>query len=320
MRHRVLRFLSFAAALVPAAAAVASCGSATCPIDPQSLNLPYPGQWTLDLSFQYIDQDRLYSGRDRVTDPAVPAEGEFERRTVNRLTTLLANYAPTPDLYFSVSVPWVSRYHEHFDGGNFQRFRLDGLGDIALAARYRFLPDLSASVAVKLPTGNRDATGDAGVEAEPTIAPGTGSTDVSASVVWQRTASVPSLTWGPLGNTGAMPWFVGVTGRRNGVGTRDYRAGDELQMNAGANYPVSETFQALFQINARFKGKDDVGTTDALRNDTGGSFVYLSPGARVAFSPRTALYGYIQIPIYQRINGVNIASKYNFFTGLQVRL
>lgn len=319
MRYRV-PLLCFLAALAVSGPARASCGSATCPIDPQSLNLPFAGQWTLDLSFQYIDQDELYSGRDRVSHPAVPAEGELEHRTVNRLTTLLANYAATPDLYFSVSVPYVSRYHEHFDGGDFERFRLDGLGDVALSGRYRFLPDLSASLAVKLPTGSRSSTNDEGVEAEPTIAPGTGSTDLSAGLVWQRTANVPSLTYGPLGNTAAMPYFVGITGRWNGVGTRSYRVGEELQVNAGLHYPVSETFQALFQVNARFKGKDDVGETDAVRDDTGGSFVYLSPGARVAFSPKTALYGYVQLPIYQRINGVNITSKYNFFGGLQVRL
>jgi len=320
MRSRVLSLLALAAAAALPNAARASCGSATCPIDPQSLNLPYAGQWTVDLSFQYIDQDQLYSGRDRVSHPEVPAEGELEHRTVNRLTTLLANYAPTSDLYLSLAVPYVSRYHEHFDDGEFQKFRFEGLGDVALGARYRFLPDLSAGFAVKLPTGSRDSTNDEGVTAEQTIAPGTGSTDVSASFVWQRTANVPSLTRGPLGNTAAMPWFVGITGRRNGVGTDDYRVGDELQINAGANYPVSQSFQALFQINARFKGKDDVGTTDAVRDDTGGSFVFLSPGARFAFSARTALYGYVQIPIYQRINGVNIASRYNLFTGLQVRL
>jgi hypothetical protein len=312
-------FFLLAAAAVPAATR-ASCGSATCPIDPQSLNLPYAGQWTLDLSFQYIDQDELRSGRRRVSVDAPPPEGELERRTVNRITTFLANYAATPDFFLSISVPYVSRYHEHFDDGELQRFRLDGLGDVSIAARYRFVSDFSGAIALKLPTGNRSSTNDGGVRAEPTIAPGTGSTDVSASLVWQRTANVPSLTRGPLGNTAAMPFFLGVTGRRNGVGTLSYRSGNELQINAGANYPVSESFQALLQVNSRFRTKDDVGRTDAERNDTGGSFVYVSPGFRVVFSPKTAMYGYAQLPVYQRVNGVNIASKWNFLGGLQVRL
>ena len=312
--------LFLAAAAAAPGIARASCGSATCPIDPQSLNLPSPGQWTLDLSFQYIDQDELRSGRDRVSHAPVPAEGELERRTVNRITTLLANYAAGTDWLFSATVPYVSRYHEHLEDGALERFRLDGIGDVSLAGRWRFLPNLSAGLAVKLPTGSRSAKNAEGAEAEPTIAPGTGSTDFSATLVWQDTVNVRGLTYGPLGNTAALPWFVSVTARRNGVGTDDYRVGNELQINAGANYPVSETFQALLQLNSRFRTKDDVGRTDAVRGDTGGSFVYVSPGIRVAFGPKAAVYTYVQIPVYQRINGVNIASKYNVFAGVQVRL
>jgi len=320
MKFRSLSVLLFFAAAAMPEPARASCGSATCPIDPQSLNLPYPGRWTLDLSFQYIDQDRLHHGRHEVSRAEPPEEGELEIRTVNRITTVVANYAATPDLILSGSLPYVSRYHEHFDSRELGTFHLDGIGDGSLSARYRFLPDLWGGIAVKLPTGNRSSSNEAGEEAEPTIAPGSGSTDLSASLVYQSTASVRSLTYGPLGNVAALPWFVGVTAWRNGTGTRDYRAGNEIQINAGANYPVFESFQVLFQLNYRARTKDDVGKTDAIRDDTGGTFLYASPGLRFAFTPKAALYGYVQIPIYQRINGVNIASRYNLFGGLQVRL
>jgi hypothetical protein len=320
MNFRSLSVPLFVAAAAMPGLAPASCGSATCPIDPQSLNLPFPGQWTLDLSFQYIDQDRLRHGRHEISRPEPPEEGELEIRTVNRITTLVANYAVTPDMILSGSLPYVSRYHEHFDSREPGTFHLDGIGDGSLSARYRFLPDLWGGLAVKLPTGNRSSTNATGDEAEPTIAPGSGSTDLSVSAVYQSTASVRSLTYGPLGNVAAMPWFAGVTVRRNGKGTKDYRTGDEIQVNAGANYPVFESFQVLFQLNYRARSKDDVGRTDAIRGDTGGTFLYASPGLRFAFTPKTALYGYVQIPIYQRINGVNIVSRYNLFGGLQVRL
>jgi hypothetical protein len=320
MNSRSLCVLLFAAIAAAPSLVHASCGSATCPIDPQSLNLPMPGQWTLDLSFQYIDQDRLLHGRNEIARPAPPSEGELEIRTINRLTSLSASYGVSPDLFVSASLPYVSRSHAHFDAGEFETFHLDGIGDGSLAARYRFLPDLWGGLSVKLPTGNRSSTNAEGDEAEPTIAPGTGSTDFSASAVYQSTASVRSLTYGPLGNVAAMPWFVGVTARRNGKGTKDYRSGNEIQVNAGANYPVLESFQVLFQLNYRARSKDDVGKTDAIRNDTGGTFLYASPGLRFAFTPKAALYGYVQIPIYQRINGVNIASRYNLFGGVQVRL
>jgi len=320
MNFRMRSALLLAAAVAVPPVARASCGSATCPIDPQSLNLPAPGQWTLDLSFQYIDQDRLWHGRHEIARPEPPEEGELELRTVNRITTLLANYAASPDLIVTASLPYVARYHEHFDSRDFETFHLDGVGDGSISARYRFLPNVWGGLAVKLPTGSRSSTNAEGDEAEPTIAPGSGSTDLSASVVYQSTASVRSLTYGPLGNIAALPWFVGVTAKRTGRGTRDYRSGNEIQVNAGANYPLFEAFQVLFQLNYRAKTKDDVGKTDAIRDDTGGTFLYASPGLRFAFTPKTALYGYVQIPIYQRINGVNVASRYNLFGGFQVRL
>ena len=323
MRSRISFVLVFLAALALgplARPAAASCGSATCPIDPQSLNLPSAGQWTFDLSQQYIDQDRLRHGQHDVSGAEPPAEGELELRTVNRVTTFFANYAPTSELILSASLPYVSRYHEHFDSREFQTYHLDGAGDASVSARYRFLPFLWGGVAVKLPTGSRSSSNSEGDEAEPTIAPGTGSTDVSASVVFQTAANVPSLTYGPMGNTAALPLFLGITGRRNGTGTRDYRAGNELQINAGANYPVSQTFQVLFQLNYRAKTKDDVGKTDAVRDDTGGTFLYASPGLRVALSAHAAVYGYVQLPLYQRINGINIVSRYNLLGGVHIRL
>lgn len=321
MKSRIL-FVLFAAGCGAffALPAGASCGSATCPIDPQSLNLPSAGQWTFDLSEQYIDQDRLRHGRHDVSGAEPPEEGELELRTVNRVTTFFANYAPTSDLLVSASLPYISRYHEHFDDREFQTYHLDGIGDASVSARYRVLPFLSGGVAVKLPTGSRSSTNAEGDEAEPTIAPGTGSTDVSASLVFQTTANVPSLTQGVMGNVAALPLFLGITGRRNGVGTKDYRAGNELQVNAGANYPVSQTFQVLFQLNYRAKTKDDVGKTDAVRDDTGGTFLYASPGLRVVFSSHAAIYTYVQLPLYERINGINIVSRYNFLGGLQIRL
>ena len=320
-RRRLSAAVLGAAALSVALPCGASCGSATCPIDPQSLNLPAAGHFSFDLSFQYIDQDQIRQGTREVSRSSVAfLPGEVELRTVNRIETLSANYAASRDWIFSAAIPYVSRYHEHLDDGDLQRWRLDGIGDVALSARYRFAGNFWGSAAVKLPSGSRTRTNDEGTEAEPTISPGTGSTDVTLGLTYLSSALVPSLTQSFMGNTGAMPYFVGATVRKNGRGTAQYRAGDELQINAGVNYPLFEKLQLLLQTNARFRGKDDVGETDAERDHTGGSFVYVSPGIRAALSYETALYGYVQVPVYQRVNGTNITSRFNFFGGIQVRL
>lgn len=321
LRRRLSAALVSVAGLLASALCHASCGSATCPIDPQSLNLPAEGHFSFDLSFQYIDQDELRRGRREVSRSSVSSQPrEVELRTVNRITTFSANYAASRDWIVSAALPYVSRFHEHLDGGDVQRWRLDGFGDLSLSARYRMAGNFWGSTAVKLPSGNRSRTNAGGIEAEPAISPGSGSTDVSLGLLYLSSALVPSLTQSFMGNVASMPYFAGATVRGNGRGTAKYRAGDELQINAGVNYPLLEKLQVLLQANARFRGKDDVGQTDAERNHTGGSVVYVSPGLRAVLSFEMAFYGYIQIPVYQRLNGLNVTSRLNFFGGFQLRL
>jgi hypothetical protein len=84
-------------------ALLASCGSAMCPMDPQSLNLPLPRQFTLDFSFQYIDQDQVRVGRREGAVGEIPSNHE-EVATVNRAAGLLVNYATSNRLVLSAFV------------------------------------------------------------------------------------------------------------------------------------------------------------------------------------------------------------------------
>ncbi len=310
----------------------ASCGSATCPLDPHSLNLPLPRQFTLDLSVQYIDQDQPRIGREKARVGEIPSSHD-EVETVNRATVLLVNYAPSDRVVLSAFVPFISRYHEHIENehaaspasttrsrqGTIETWHLHDLGDFAVAARYRFGAKFWGTAGVEFPTGERRPSNHEGEVAEPTLAPGSGSTDVFAGVVYQTQFSVPSLTRGVLGNAAAMPFFAGATYRRNGRGTEDYRLGDELLVNAGVIYPLFARLQVIGQVNADFREKDDVGDTDEERDHTGRSAVYLSPGLRVGLPGGFAGYGIVQIPVYQRVNGIQLTSDYNLVGGIQAR-
>jgi hypothetical protein len=167
-----------------------SCGSSSCPLDLHALGLTDSSRLVFDLSFQYIDQDHLRHQR-----------GNFEiehdeLRTINRLTTLQISSLITPRLQLSVTAPYVSRTHEHVEraSGSFEQWRFGAFGDAALQARYRvFRADgpaggsLWLSAGAKLATGARheQSLGDHPEEAEGTIQPGTGSTDVLLGATWQ---------------------------------------------------------------------------------------------------------------------------------------
>ncbi len=151
------------------AALFASCGSATCPMDPQSLNLPLPRQFTLDFSFQYVDQDQVRIGTRKGEVGEIPSSHD-EIRTVNRGIGFLANYATSDRLVLSAFVPFVSRYHEHIEeeSAQLETWRFSDLGDIAVSGRYRLGTKVWTTLGVELPTGARRPKNSEGEFAEPT--------------------------------------------------------------------------------------------------------------------------------------------------------
>jgi hypothetical protein len=297
-----------------AAAASASCGSSSCPLDLHALGLADNARLTLDLSFQFINQDRLRR-----------QSGEFEiehdeLRTVNRLTTLLLMARVAPRLQLGFSAPFVSRTHEHVDraSGDPEQWHFGALGDVALQARYHAAPSLWLTAGVKLPTGARHET-NGEEEAEVTIQPGTGSTDVLVGATWQGGVLHDTAVGGPMGSTTLIPLFASATYRLNGRGMHEYRRGNELQVSAGSEYPIAQSLHAIGQVNLRHSAKDDVGLTEENPALTGGTYVYLSPGLRLLTGAGTSLYGYVQIPVLQRVNGVQLVSRANYLVGVQRR-
>ena len=287
----------------------ASCGSASCPIDLHALNRPIAGQFTLDLSLQYVDQDRTL-GRAFFGD-------HQELRTINRSATLGLTYGLTNALQLSASVPYVARTHEHIESatGALERWNLHGIGDTLLQARYRFGGDFWAKAGVKLPTGSSTQTN--GEErAEVPVQPGSGSTDTIVGLAYEGGIVRATHAEGPLGNQTLIPLFVSATYRRNGTAHR-YTVGDEWQVSGGTAYPMRSNVEVLLQVNARVRGRDDSEDPED-RELTGGRFLFLSPGVRVSAGP-AAWYALIQLPLYQRVNGIQLVSQRNVITGIQMR-
>ena len=86
MRIRALA-VAFSIAIFTAAQLAASCGSATCPLDLNALNRPGAGGFTLDLSFDYIDQNRPRIGTRSAHVGELHDEHHDEVRTINRTTS-----------------------------------------------------------------------------------------------------------------------------------------------------------------------------------------------------------------------------------------
>lgn len=335
-----------AAALLVAAVAIgatgtrASCGAAFCPIDTHAFNLPQAGSWALDLSFQYIDQDQPRIGTRSAAVGELPSEHD-EVRTINRTATLGVRYAPTSRLLLGVSVPWMNRFHEHLEQPEAEEedafakheghhheptpeeWTLRGVGDVGLQAEWlavnRGRTSLWLTGGVELPTGKDDRTNDEGEVAELPIQTGNGATDVTLGATVRGSFHGRALKSGAMGNTATIPWFVSLGYRRNGTGRDDYRLGDDWQLNAGSAMPIVGRLEGVLQLNLRHKLRDEVGTSGEDPALTGGDFVFASPGLRLGVREPWAAYVFVQQPLYQDVNGLQLTAERNWLFGVQGR-
>jgi hypothetical protein len=307
------------------------------------------GQLRLDFSTEYIEQDQPWVGYHPVEVGAVMRPDHQEVETTNLTWKLGAELAPSDRWSVSLLVPLVHREHLHLEVENHggdgaaheghediepsgavtigkatgipQRWNFTALGDVHVAVRYIILrpaepggTTLSAFAGVKLPTGKTDECNDAGQEAEIAMQPGTGSVDPLAGATLQRGFSIGEAT--------RLPAFFGVAAHTPGTDGRfGYRPGTELLLNAGAAYPLTSKLSALGQINFRYKDRDHVGRAPGeLAADTGGEYLYVSPGLQAAILDGLALYSYVQVPVLQRVNGIQLVSRWNLLVGLSYQM
>jgi len=305
-----------ALALAAAGHADAGCGSAFCTLN---TNWSSQGTWTeagarVDLRYEFIDQDQPRTGTSNVGVGQIPRDHD-EVRTINR--NLIAGFDYTFDEHWGVGVqlPLVDRSHEHIvhdsGGSTPESWNFTRIGDARVLGRYRFSPPQGGAgifglqFGIKLPTGKFDVTNNAGEEAERSLQPGSGTTDALLGGFYNA----------PLGRHAT--WFADVLWQA-ALGQRaDYRPGNRAGLDIGVSYPVGEAVALQLQLNTQWK--DHERGANAEPEDTGGSFVFLSPGASVAISRKMQLYGFVQLPLYQRVNGVQLVADWSVAAGLSHR-
>ena len=296
--------------------ASASCGSENCPLD-------HGSRWdeaalSFDLSEQYIDQDQPRVGTEDATVGQIPAHDD-EVRTVNRITTARASYRMSDAWGFAMALPFVDRDHEHIHndvgGAEYQRWSYNGVGDLETVAIRRFGASgrtrYFVSAGMKAPTGVKNVEEIDGDQPEPSARPGTGSWDFLAGLGAEWRVHV-----GGLGGESGLPLRLSFNGRYNGKGTEKYMVGPEVMAHLATDVRVTSWGSLTFQSNVRVRGKDSVGSTDVDEENTGGTVAYVTPGIRAAMGPKAWLYGMVQLPVYQRVNGIQIVSDMNLYGGV----
>jgi hypothetical protein len=293
----------------------ASCGASFCSVNTQ---WETQGAWTgeglrLGLRYEVTDQDQLRSGADKVA-PAGELGEHDETRTINRNLQLSADYAFSPRWALSVQVPIVQRDHEHVHNDippETERWRFTTLGDARVSGRWQTTLGQHSSGGVqfglKLPTGRFNEANDDGERAERSLQPGTGTTDLLLGVYSHHRLEGDATTL-----------FLQALWQRPLGERAGYQPGQQLSFDAGVRYAFTPNFHGLLQLNLQWKDHDE--GVNAEPQESGSTAVFVSPGVSVNITPHLQAYGFVQLPLYQYMQGTQLTADWSAVAGLSLKL
>jgi hypothetical protein len=317
--------------LLHSSGAHASCGGANCfLVTGTQEGMVQAGGIVVDLSYRFVPMDQPQTGSEKSAEALVPAidfetgtiepDHHRELRTNNELVQLDVAFGVSDRTSVAIAFPLINnRLHEHVDleGGTetFSSNTYSGFGDLRVMVRRNFHHSLRhlfiGGFGIKTPTGEyklRDPV--EGVITEPGVQPGTGSWDPIATAFYAYQI-----------RPRAFDWFVGGSVQYTTENDLDYRFGETVILNTGVDYQIARGGRDITlsaQINARNAPHDEF--SGQTVPSTGGTWIYFTPGVRVATSERTSLYAHVQLPVYQRVNESNIVPRYGLMMGVSHNL
>src|SRR5208283_2660941 len=247
---------------------------------------------------------------------------EVEKYTVNNFVTLGIDYSE-PTWGVNAQIPYINKSHETLgtasDGyvagpGGGQYFSSTGdLGDIKVVGRYTGFTEehnLGLRFGFKLPTGSHLETG---VSTDPT-APG----PVPIDRGLQPGSGTTDIIFGPFySNSINMNWsyFAQALFQKALYSCDQYRSCESYNVSIGTIYSGISGVVPQLQLNFRHVLRDTGDQADIF--STGGTLLYVSPGASVPISYNSSVYAFIQLPLYQDLRGVQLAPTFTTSIGIR---
>ncbi|MES2047933.1 MAG: hypothetical protein V4447_06010 [Pseudomonadota bacterium] len=319
IQHITLIRLLIASGVALAAPTSFACSSCGCTLSSDWDSQGYatvPGG-RIDLRYDFLNQSELRNGTSgtaklKPASMSLPSDREIEQGTKNHYVTLGLDFNAGKNWGVNVQIPYIYRSHETIAEGDtdISSSKTSNIGDVKVLGRYLGLSEeknFGLQFGLKLPTGsfhdnfsNGPQTGkalDRGLQA------GTGSTDLLLGV-FHFAALNQNWDYFAQGNV-QLPFS-----ERDG-----YKTGTSLNANFGLRYMANETVIPQLQINAKAGHRDSGSDADA--ENSGGSLMYISPGVTVSLSEKLKVFGFLQLPLYQNVNGVQLAPRYTVSLGMR---
>ncbi len=296
---------------------------------------PAAEEVTVQLSYSFTRMDTIKEGATERSLSYVKTNTMYMSLPVNMdmvKYTLTAGYGFSPKFKAFVSVPHVRNTMDmemYMDMGMGMGYEwmvhtmepVSELGDITLMGLYRLSTDrdVMPTEAVTLGFGVKSASGSATIKksngeyVHAHMQPGTGSWDPLVSLMYTK-KSVPLLLQ-------ADATYQYTTKNRE-----NYEFGDSLALNAGVKYAVIEEFNVAAGITYLTvgKAKDPDNAYNpypgaSLMDDpanTGGDSLWFSPGIQVIPVTNGMLDLKVQVPVWEKVNGIQLVSSYRVLLGI----
>ena len=248
--------------------------------------------------------------------PAGEVGEHDETRTLNRNFLATLDWNINLNWGVTLRVPFVNRAHNHvFNADNgaggvapeVESWNFSGIGDVQALARYNFYADGTSNAGVrfglKLPTGSINKS-NAVEKAERTLQLGSGSLDTLLGAYYNS-------------HHGALGWFVQGMWQQTVVDSNDFKPGTKLGLDVGLSYAAAPDLSLMLQANLQHKSKDS--GVQAELKDSGSYSLSLSPGLAYKITPNVQMYGFVQKPLYQYVNGAQLIADWSAAAGLSVQ-
>lgn len=317
---------TMALSLSTSAFACASCGC-TLSSDWESQGFTSQAGLKMDIRYDYLNQDQLRAGTGKISSARAALRTtssgdpqEVEKYTKNQYLTLGLDYAISQDWGVNLQIPYIDRKHNtlgvnsdgHSPGDEAYDSKTSSLGDIRLIGHYQgFTPQHNFGVmfGLKFATGSHTKTGTSTdpaalgdtAEIDRGLQPGTGTTDAILGAYYFDSLS---KNW---------DYFTQAIVQVAMNSSDHYKPGTGYNLNVGIRYLGIESIVPQLQLNSRYVKHDTGANADV--GSTGGTLVYLSPGAVVPLNKQVSVYGFVQLPVYQDVRGVQLTPRFTASVG-----
>jgi len=183
-----------------------------------------------------------------------------------------------------------------------------------LLARYQLSRDAghrwSVQFGFKLPTGRFDQDFAEGPQAgqllDRGLQLGTGTTDLLAGIAW---FARPAVSLGA---------FMQATLDQPLTARAGFLPSTSLNFSGGIRWLNTSLFTPQLQLNVKSENREH--GVEADTPNSGGMLVYLSPGVTTELGQNSSSFVFVQLPVYQRVNGLQLEPRWLLSIGVRLKL